>query len=135
MSVADRLNEWGKACRGESERLNYPSVSTIQTMIEHVRREDRLARGVRRSRLREPSANGRESKTARKPMPVIGSSILEVDRIVASLPQWMRETLVRRYLWNQPDRIAANCLRLAKSTYRQWAEAAEEAVADRLTDR
>lgn len=136
-----RLTEWGLACRRESDRLGLPRISSIQVMIEHVRREDRLARGVRRKRLKsiearekagKLTAQGKQTKVARKPTPVINSAVLEVDAIVARMPGWMQATIMRSYLYGQPDKTACQDLRIRKELYRRRREAAVEYVAERL---
>lgn len=136
-----RLTEWGLACRRESDRLGLPRISSIQVMIEHVRREDRLARGVRRKRIKsiearekagKLTAQGKQTKVARKPTPVINSAVLEVDAIVARLPGWMQAPIIRRYLYGQPDRLACRDLKLPKEDYRLRCKAAVEYVAESL---
>jgi hypothetical protein len=131
-TVTDRLTEWGLACRKESERLSLPQISQIQVMIDHVRLEDRLHKGVRRRKVTRLTAGGKATKSSRRPMPIINSAVLEVDAIVAKLPDWMRAPLVRRYLYGQPDRFACLELRLSKLEYRQRCNAAIEFVAERL---
>ena len=130
-SVA-RLSEWGRGCRGESVRLGLPRISQIQVMIDYVLREERLARGVKRKRLRQTQAV-RESKPAqRNKVPMMSSQVLEVDHIVANLPTWMRTVLIRSYLYGQPDKTAAQDLRMPKWMYRNARLAAEEEVGLRL---
>lgn len=104
-------------------------------MIEHVRREDRLRRGVRQTRRREEkalTATGKQTRAARRPAPQVDASVLEVDRLVAGLVDWMRVPLIRAYLFGQADRNAAEDLRLPKWMYRSWRLAAEEAIGERL---
>lgn len=124
-----RLLEWGQACRCNSERLGLPQVSGISRMIEHVRREDRLRRGVRKKAV---TAHGSQTKSFRPSSVVMNSKVLEVDGIVAKLPGWMQATIKRRYLFGQPDRLACRELRVPRDVYRLRVQAAIEWVADRL---
>lgn len=140
-AAEERLCEWGLACRRESDKLGLPRISGIQQMIEHVRREDAKRKGVRKSRLRtiedrekegKLTAQGKQTKAASKPSPVINSAVLEVDAIVARLPGWMQATILRRYLYGQPDRLACRDLQIPKADYRLRCNAAIEYVAERL---
>jgi hypothetical protein len=132
-TVTDRLTEWGAACRTESERLSLPQISQIQVMIDHVRLEDRLHKGVRRRRMVERvTAKGKQTKAARKPTPIINSKVLEVDYIIAKMPGWMQSILIRAYLYGQPDRRACQDLRMPKEVYRLRRLAAEEYVETHL---
>jgi DNA-directed RNA polymerase specialized sigma24 family protein len=134
-----RLIEWGLSCRRESDRLGLPRISGIQQLIDHVRREDRLARGVRRRKLKtveeregKLTARGKQTRVARKPTPIVNSAVLEVDAVVAKLPGWMQATVIRRYLYGQPDRLACRDLKLPKEVYRMRCNAAIECVSVRL---
>lgn len=134
-----RLIEWGLSCRRESDRLGLPRISGIQQLIDHVRREDRLARGVRRRKLKtveeregKLTARGKQTRVARKPTPIVNSAVLEVDAVVAKLPGWMQATLIRSYLYGQPDRTACQDMRMRKEEYAQRRRAAVEYVAGML---
>jgi hypothetical protein len=138
--VQNRLLQWGASCRRESERLGLPVISQIQVMIEHVQLEDRLRRGVRKTRRQDRrqadrTANGKQSKASRKPGPMINSAVMEVDHIVANIPtEWMKAVLIHAYLYGRSDRTCCRDLRLSKAAYRTWREAAEEYVGERLAN-
>ena len=136
--VQRRLTEWGAACRAQSERLGLPGISQIQIMIEHVQREDRLRRGVRQTRRREQkrTATGKGTKAARRPAPILNSAIMEVDYLIAAMPdRALKAVLVQAYLYGRPDRSIAKALRISKARCRLWREAAEESLGARLATR
>ncbi len=78
------------------------------------------------------SAQGKETKRHAVSEVKVGSNDLKVDYIVANLPNWMHKTIVRSYQYGQPDRCAAQDLRVPKMTYRLRRIAAVEYVAERL---
>ena len=155
------LNEWGDACRRNSEALVMPTLRSIAQMIDHVRRQERLQKGVKKKKLKkkiceqrkkeeptdakevaevlgyidfELTAKGKQ-KNSFKPVNLELSSIVaKVDHIVSTLPGWMRTTIQRSYLYRQPDRKAAQDLRIPKDTYRLRRISAVEYIAERLGD-
>lgn len=156
-----RLTEWGIICRRNSDYLGLPRMSGIHAMIEHVRREDRLRKGVRKKNVRQvhrewkkgDATDAKEAAEAfryfdryltaqgKQPRPFkilrqagINSRVMQIDGIVARMPQWMQATIIRSYQYGQPDENACRDLRMRKRLYRQHREAAVEYVADRLAE-
>jgi hypothetical protein len=157
-----RLNEWGHTCRNNSDALSLPTVSGIARMIDHVRAQDKKEKRARKKALRrarkawrsgdEPTdaklvaeelgytekdltANGKEKRSHREVGMCISSNDLQIDHVVSQLPKWMRETITRSYLHSQPDRRAAQDLRMPKATYRQRRIASVEYVAELLVNK
>ena len=154
-----RLNEWGLACREGSQALGLPTISGISRMIEHVRAQERLQKGVQKKALRrarkawkqgnppidaksvavelgyadsDMTAKGKQKKTFREINIQLNSDVAQIDSVVSKLPGWMKQTVFRSYMYRQPDRRAAQDLRLPKDTYRLRRIAALEYVGDRL---
>ena len=155
-----RLNEWGSGCRETSNALGLPTISGIARMIDHVRRQDREEKIVRRGILRKArkawkqgdppvdsklvseelgytdkglTAKGKEKGVYHELNLRISSTDLQVDFAVAKLPGWAKKCIFRSYMYGQPDRNAAQDLRMPKDTYRLRRIAAVEQVADLLS--
>jgi len=58
-----------------------------------------------------------------------------IDEIVVAAPWREQRCLMRRYLYRQPDRAAAQDMRISKTRYRQECERALEYVSERLAER
>lgn len=84
-----------------------------------------------RTRTAEPTALGRESKTP-GPLSIqqLSAEVLRVDAIVALLPGWMQQPVRRRYAYRQPDRFAAEDLKVDERVYRARLLAAERRLAE-----
>ena len=154
-----RLNEWGYACRENSKSLGLPTISGIARMIDHVRRQDRLEKTARKKALRksrkawkagdpatdsklvaeelgyadkELTARGTQKKSSIGVVSGLDSRTLKVDATISRLPKWMQATIKRSYQFNQPDRRAAQDLRIPKSVYRLRRIAAVQLLAELL---
>lgn len=155
-----RLNEWGFACRENSKALGLPTISGIARMIDHVRAQDRDEKKARHQALRKArkawragddatdaklvaeelgyadkdvTAQGKEKRIYRELHLRIGSNDMQIDATVAKLPKWMKATIIRSYRYGQPDRNAAQDLRIPKGTYRLRRVAAVEHLAELLS--
>ena len=150
-----RLNEWGASCRENVSSLGLPTISGIARMIDHVRTQDREEKKVRRQALRKArkawrhgdtatdsklvaeelgytekglTANGKGKGGYRELSMQVSSSDLQVDFVISKLPEWERQAVFRSYMYHQPDRNAAQDLRIPKATYRLRRIAAVEHV-------
>jgi hypothetical protein len=153
-----RLNDWGDACRKKSRILGFNSASGIAVMIERVKvfekRQKDTAKGVRvkeftcecgkvyRASLECPrcgksrqTANGKQTLTFRTPRMDLSSDVVQVDKVVGELPDWMKQTIHRTYLQLQPHRIAARQLRMDREHYHSQWRAAVKYVAEKLVER
>lgn len=155
------LTEWGIVCRRNSDYLGLPRMSGIRAMIEHVRREDRLRKGVRKKNVREVHKEWRKGEDTdakevaeafsyidryltaqgkqKRPFKTlrdagINSRVLQTDAIVARMEKWMQTVIMRSYLYGQPDENACRDLRMRKHLYRQHREAAVECFSDLLNE-
>jgi len=124
-------------------------------MIDHVRTQDREEKKVRRQALRKArkawrhgdtatdaklvaeelgytekdmTANGKEKHIYRELNLRVSSNDLQVDFVISKLPKWEKECVFRSYMYHQPDRNAAQDLRIPKATYRLRRIAAVEHV-------
>ena len=143
-----RLLAWGRECNERSDELMLPKTSSISTMIDHVRTETRLRRGVRKKATSDPkkiaqakglaekdvTAKGSQTRSFVKPTVWIQSESVKVDRAVARCPAWMQQILWQSYMKCRPDRKAAQNLRISKMVYRQRRIAAVEHVHDLLQE-
>lgn len=122
-----RLIEWGRWSRRLSDSLGYPRTSGIARMIEMVK----VFKPEREER--KPTARGAGTRSL-KPMTVedAPADVMEVDRLVASLPGWMNGALSRSYRFGQPDRIAARELHIPRFEYTARREAAVSRIAECL---
>jgi hypothetical protein len=79
------------------------------------------------------TARGTETRSL-KPLQMVelSGSVAAIDAVVAALPGWMQKIIMRSYLWGQPDRLAAQEMRMPRMLYRTQREAALEFVAERI---
>jgi hypothetical protein len=111
-----RQRRWGARVNGQWNRRACPNC------------------GHSLSRLREPTARGKETDSPPAPLNQKLSSLdMEIDAIVASLPGWAQVPLKRRYCWDQIDKSAAQDLRMSKRQYRSELDAGIEMVAETLS--
>jgi hypothetical protein len=155
-----RLNEWGSACRETMQGLGLPTISNLAETLAHVQRQDREEKSDRRKKLRaerdrrrrlslppmdpkevaeingfiehDKTAKGKSTRLGAIPTQVLESRILQMDRIVASAEKWMQAALKRSYMFHQPDKNAAQDLRLPKREYSLRRMASVDFVAVRL---
>ena len=125
-----RLLAWGYACRQNTEALGLPTISGMAQIIAHIKAETRKRRGVRRL-----TAKGKEKKSFIRPELELSGDIMTVDMVVSKLPKWAKKCVFRSYLYSQPDRKAAEQLRMPIGEYAQRRRAAVEQVAIRLRQR
>jgi hypothetical protein len=79
------------------------------------------------------TARGKQTRVMTAPkIGYVDPQIMAVDRIVADLPGQLKKLVYRRYVFQQPDRIAAIQLRIPKDTYTERANAAIQYVGERL---
>lgn len=127
-----RLTEWGIACRRTSEALGLPRQSSMESMLKHVQAEDRKRKGVRRRSL---TAVGKQPKTFKLPTVALEADVLTTDTAVARLPGWAKKVIMRTFLYGQPNRVAADQMRMREGEYSQRRRAAVEKVAMYLSER
>ena len=158
-----RLQEWGIACRHNSEVFGLPTISTMAATVAHIQAQERLRRGVRKRKLRKKhaqwkegdppldpkevavvkgfaevdlTASGKQTRSGEKKIALaLDSKTMEVDRIVTGLPKWAQKCIRRRYLFGQPDRIAADEMKMRVEEYAGRRRCAVEKVAERLAQR
>lgn len=155
-----RLNEWGAACRENSNALGLPTISGIARMIDHVRAQDLEEKEVRKQALRKSrkawkegddatdsklvaeelgyaekdlTAKGKENRVYQELHLQICSNDMQIDFTVAKLNSWMKIAIIRSYCYGQPDRNVAQDLRIPKGTYRLRRIAAVEHLAELLS--
>lgn len=161
-AAEERLCEWGSACRKSSEALGLPTLSSIASMIEHVRRQERLQKGVRKKKLRkkhaelrkqklpvdakeaaevrgfvepELTATGKQKASFKPTSLTINSTVAHTDAVIGTLPGWARKVIERSYRYGQPDRIAAGEMHMRPDEYASRRRAAVEQVAAKLAER
>ncbi len=122
---------WGMWARRHTERLGLPSSSSICRMIEQSMVFDRKRK--KHNPEKQLTAWGRQTRvvTALK-IGYVEPDIMAVDRIVSRLPNRYKKAIYRRYMYLQPDRIAAKQLRIERETYTGMVEAAVEYIAEKL---
>lgn len=152
-----RLNEWGRAARQYAQELGFPTSSGIARMIEHVKVHERSQRGVKplkRSKLvkadknadaqavsleirhsEKPIQSGKETMSIRLSKVTWDAAVLQVEDAVTRLDKDDQKAIYRSYRFGQPDRQAAQELRMPKERYQDWREAAVIRVAERLAER
>jgi hypothetical protein len=126
------LTEWGFVCRRSSEALGLPRSSSIQAMIEHVRREDSKRKDVSSKAM---TAAGKQKKPLKLPPRLLDSKILSTDEAVAGLPGWGKKIIKRAFLFGQPNRVACRQIGMRPGEYEQRKRSAVELVAECLADR
>ena len=154
-----RLVAWGYHCWENTMALGLPQVSGIAKAMDEIRAQTRMRKGVRKRAVQESrkawkerkkgpdckevaeqqgnvdqkeTALGKQSQSFRTAKLHINSEVLEVDALVSKLPGWMQKTIIRSYLYGQPDRRAAQDLRMPKSVYKSHRIAAIEEISRRL---
>jgi hypothetical protein len=152
-----RLNEWGRAARQYAQALGLPTSSGIARMIEHVKVHEQLRKGVKplkRSKLvkADPNADAvlvsreirhsepqhieaKESFSIRLSKVQWDAAVIQVEDAVKALDKDSQKAIYRSYRFGQPDRDAAQDLKMPKERYRDWREAAVIRVAERLAER
>lgn len=155
-----RLKEWGTSCRDNTEALGLPTISGIARMIDHVRAQDREEKTARKQVLRKArkawrhgdkdidaklvaeelgytekdlTAKGKEKSVYHALSLRICSNDMQVDFTIKKLPKWAQNTIIRSYMYGQPDRIEAQNMRIPKDTYRLRRIAAVEYLAELLS--
>jgi hypothetical protein len=79
------------------------------------------------------TARGKQTKSMNAPkIGYVDPQIMAIDRIVADLSGRHKKAIYRRYLWLQPDRIAALQLRMDRHEYTALANDAVKYIGDRL---
>ena len=130
-----RLISWGYACRQNSSALGLPTLSGMSGIIARLRAETRLRRGVRRKKGQQLTAKGKESQSFIRPkLELVGDNFI-VDKAISRLPKWAKKCIFRSYMYGQPDRNAAEELRMRIGEYAQRRRAAVEQVAFGLRQR
>lgn len=156
------LQEWSKAVRWNNQLLGLPTSSMILHTIEHVRRETRKQKNERRRHLKKTrrakkegdpptdpkdiaeeygfsekdlTAQGKEKHIRRETSVQFNSNVIRMDYLVARLPGWMNQSIMRSYLYQQPDRRAAQDLRMPKDAYRARRIASVEYLGEMWTQR
>jgi hypothetical protein len=151
-----RLNEWGRAARQWAQALGLPTSSGIARMIEHVKVHEQLRRGVKplkRSKLAKADPNAdavavsreirhsepetihaKETFSLRLSKVQWDTAVIQVEDAVKRLDKDEQKTLYRSYRFGQPDRQAAQELRMPKQRYQEIREAAVIRVAGVLAD-
>ena len=126
-----RLIEWGRWSRRMADGLGYPRSSGIARMIEMVK----VFKHSEKS-SRKPTAQGKPTRSL-KPLTIedAPADVMEIDRLVARLPGWMKSAVSRSYRFGQPDRIAARELGMTREAYTKRREAAVSYLADLLAFR
>lgn len=81
------------------------------------------------------TADGKPSMTMKLPSFRLPASVVEVEAIISALPKWMRTVLRHTYLFGEPDRFAADDLKIRPQEYAARRRAAVQRVADLLRHR
>ena len=130
MIVEYRLTEWGRLSRQFKDNLGYPRSSSISDMMDHVK----VWTKQRKPRWGFVTAQGKQKRVF-KPQDIdvqTADWFMDIDRQVATLPNWMAKPIKRAYLWGQPDRIAARELRISREEFTSAREKAVMYIAERL---
>lgn len=147
----EKLKSWGYACRENSKALGLPTISAMSAISARMQSLDTQRKGARKTKrrrfkIKEKGAHGepRYQKTAEgeqsptrggAPELQLSGEDMTIDKIVSRLPNWAKKCLYRSYMYNQPDRKAAEEMRMRVGEYSQRRRAAVEQVAIRLKQR
>lgn len=150
--VETNIAKWGMWARRHTERLGLPTSSSICRMVEQAQVFERKQRQPKRALAKarksgdarliaealgnaehQLTARGNQTKvvTALK-IGYVEPSIMAIDRIVGNLPGKYKKAIYRRYVYLQPDRIAARQLRVPREEYTGWVDAAVDFIAEKL---
>lgn len=153
-----RLSEWGRAARQYAQALGLPTSSGIARLIEHVKVNEQLRKGVRkplkRSKLvqadrnadaqavsleirhseRAPNVTGKPTFSMRLSKVQWDASVIQVEDVVKRLDKDDQKPIWRSYRFGQCDKEASRELRMPKQRYQDWREAAVIRVAEMLAD-
>lgn len=120
--IESLLSQWGEWARRTTNRLGYPTTTPISRMMEQAKPEPEI-------RL---TARGKQSRVMTAPkIGYVDPQIMAVDRIVAHISGAHQKAIYRRYVFRQPDRIAAMDSGMSRDEYTTLANEAVEYVAEK----
>lgn len=140
------LVQWGRWANRMAHMLGYPKHSSIARMAEEVEvhgkahktpvrgADDAERKAVSRGWV-EPRLTARgKQKRSMRPMEIgdVPADVWRVEIAVAKLPGFLAACAHRTYRYGQPDRKAAQDLKIPKGIYRARREMMVAQVAERL---